>query len=84
MVSISTRLALKRRALKVADWLDRSSNDLFEKLDEESSDYLTLNWGSSSDDKEPANLTRRDVRLMIIYMRVYARELRHFGEHSTA
>jgi hypothetical protein len=80
MVSISTRLALKKRAIQAAKWLDRSANDLFEKLEEESSDYLTPNFDSASDDKEPANLNRGEVRWMIIWMREYARELRRFAK----
>jgi hypothetical protein len=81
MVSISTRLALKKRAIQTADWLERSANDLFEKLDEENSDYLNIEtFGRCSDDKEPANLNRGEVRWLIIYMRAYARDLRRFAK----
>ena len=64
----------------MADWLSQSANDLFKTLGEENSSYLNSTFCKMSDDKEPANLTRGEVRRMIIRMKWYATELRRFAK----
>jgi hypothetical protein len=80
MVSISTRLALKERAIKAAWWLDFWCKDLTAELRKMSSDN-TVHIGSDlSDDNQPLTLTRGQVRKLIIGMQEQAAELRRFAK----
>jgi hypothetical protein len=82
MVGIQTRLALKRRALSAAGWLEYWAERLQDEMEKQDVELVPKKWFDAlkADNSKTVTLTRGDMRELIRGMWEQRDELRRFAK----
>ena len=80
MVSTSGKLAVKRRALRAATWLDLCAGHLLDKLEKQTVELYQRHGGLGSTEHDLITIERRDMEELIRGMRECSAELLQFAK----
>jgi hypothetical protein len=82
MFSTSAKLAVKRRALRAATWLDLCAGHLLDELEKQTAELYQRHGGlpGGSTDHDLITIERRDMEVLIRGMRECSAELLQFAK----